>query len=49
MAIEHGMRPMWRDGVDKARLGMTSLSEIVRIGASMTCVGEGAIRSPSSI
>ncbi|GAB4548476.1 MAG: GspE/PulE family protein [Phycisphaerales bacterium] len=40
VALEEGMRPMWRDGVDKARLGLTSLSEIVRIGATMVGVGE---------
>lgn len=30
-AIADGMRPMWRDGLDKARLRQTSLEEISRV------------------
>lgn len=29
-AIESGMRPMWRDGLDKARAGFTTLDEVAR-------------------
>ena len=29
-AIEAGMRPMWRDGLDKARMGFTTLEEVSR-------------------
>ena len=29
-AVAQGMRPMWRDGLDKARLGLTSLEEVAR-------------------
>jgi type IV pilus assembly protein PilB len=32
-AIASGMRPMWMDGLDKARLGMTTLDEVARIAA----------------
>lgn len=42
VCLENGMRPMWKDGVDKARLHVTSLGEIVRIGATMQGVGESA-------
>ena len=33
-AIEQAMTPMWRDGVDKARLGLTTLAEVVRVAAT---------------
>ncbi len=29
-ALREGMKPMWQDGVDKARLGMTTLEEVLR-------------------
>jgi type IV pilus assembly protein PilB len=30
-AVRAGMKPMWRDGVDKARVGLTSLDELGRV------------------
>lgn len=30
-ALEMGMRPMWRDGVDKASLGLTTLEEVAKV------------------
>jgi len=33
-ALTQGMVPMWRDGLRKAQLGMTSLEEVARIGAA---------------
>lgn len=30
-AIEAGMRPMWRDGLEKARMGLTTLDEVGRV------------------
>ena len=35
IAIESGMNPMWADGTDKARMGLTTLEEITRIAAGM--------------
>ncbi|MBL0926562.1 MAG: type II/IV secretion system protein [Phycisphaerales bacterium] len=32
-ARRSGMRPMWQDGVDKARLGWTTLEEVARVAA----------------
>lgn len=32
-ACESGMRPMWKDGLAKARVGMTTLSEVARVSA----------------
>jgi type II secretory ATPase GspE/PulE/Tfp pilus assembly ATPase PilB-like protein len=32
-ALADGMKPMWQDGVDKARLGLTSLEEVARAAA----------------
>jgi type II secretory ATPase GspE/PulE/Tfp pilus assembly ATPase PilB-like protein len=32
-AVESGMRLMWNDGLDKARLGLTSLDEVARVVA----------------
>jgi type IV pilus assembly protein PilB len=32
-AIRRGMRPLWEDGFEKARLGLTTLEEVVRIAA----------------
>ncbi len=33
-AIREGMRPMWRDGVDKAKLGLTTIEEVAAIAAA---------------
>jgi len=30
VAVGEGMRPMWQDGLEKARLGQTTLAEVVR-------------------
>ncbi|MFN0132117.1 MAG: GspE/PulE family protein [Phycisphaerales bacterium] len=35
-AIERGMRPLWRDGLDKARLGLVMLEEVARVAAGST-------------
>jgi type IV pilus assembly protein PilB len=32
-AVGAGMRPLWRDGYDKASLGLTTLEEVIRIAA----------------
>jgi type IV pilus assembly protein PilB len=32
-ALDDGMRPMWLDGLDKARLGLTTVEELARIVA----------------
>ncbi len=32
-ALESGMKPMWMDGLDKARLGLTTLDEVARMAA----------------
>ncbi len=42
VAIADGMRPMWRDGIDKAALGLTTVEEVVRIASTM---GEAASAS----
>jgi type II secretory ATPase GspE/PulE/Tfp pilus assembly ATPase PilB-like protein len=33
-AVQEGMRPMWLDGLDKARLGITTLEEAARVTAA---------------
>jgi type IV pilus assembly protein PilB len=33
-ALADGMRPMWEDGLEKARLGMTTLTEVLRVAAT---------------
>ena len=33
-ALAEGMRPMWRDGVEKAMLGLTTLEEVAKAAAS---------------
>ena len=33
-AIREGMRPMWQDGVDKARLGLTTIEEVAAVAAA---------------
>ena len=32
-ARDAGMRPMWEDGLDKARLGITTLEEVLAVAA----------------
>jgi type II secretory ATPase GspE/PulE/Tfp pilus assembly ATPase PilB-like protein len=34
VALADGMRPMWRDGLEKARLGMTTIEEVGRLAAA---------------
>jgi len=34
-AIREGMRQMWQDGLEKARLGQTSLHEVAKVAAVM--------------
>ncbi len=43
IAGERGMRPMWRDGLDKARRGVTTLEEVAKAVSSFD-VDEGALR-----
>ncbi len=33
LAVAEGMRPMWKDGLEKARLGLTTLEELARVVA----------------
>ena len=33
-AIREGMRPMWRDGVDKAKVGLTTIEEVAAVAAA---------------
>jgi len=35
LALSEGMKPMWQDGVEKARMGYTTLTEVARIAAGM--------------
>jgi type II secretory ATPase GspE/PulE/Tfp pilus assembly ATPase PilB-like protein len=45
-----GMRPMWMDGLDKARIGMTTLEEVARTVAVLaTESGEGESRPDASL
>jgi len=39
LAVEGGMRLMWQDGLDKARLGQTTLAEVIKV-ASVIEIGE---------
>ena len=32
-ARDVGMRPMWEDGLEKARLGVTTLEEVIAVAA----------------
>ena len=42
-AIREGMRQMWEDGLEKARLGQTSLEEVAKVAAVMAVADtEGA-------
>ena len=36
LALKMGMKPMWKDGVEKACMGVTSLDEILEIAANST-------------
>jgi type II secretory ATPase GspE/PulE/Tfp pilus assembly ATPase PilB-like protein len=33
-ALDAGMRPMWRDGAEKAAMGLTTLEEVAKAAAS---------------
>jgi type II secretory ATPase GspE/PulE/Tfp pilus assembly ATPase PilB-like protein len=35
IAARRGMRPLWQDGLDKARLGLTTLEEVIRVAAGL--------------
>jgi type IV pilus assembly protein PilB len=39
-AIREGMRQMWQDGVDKARMGQTTLQEVSKVAAVTASVGD---------
>jgi type II secretory ATPase GspE/PulE/Tfp pilus assembly ATPase PilB-like protein len=47
-AIREGMRQMWQDGVDKARMGQTTLQEVSKVAAITASVGETEKRSRMS-
>ena len=34
VAIEQGMRPLQQDGIDKVRLGVTTIEEVARVTGS---------------
>ena len=38
-AIRDGMRQMWQDGLEKARLGQTTLREVAKVAAVMVTAG----------
>jgi len=38
LAVHHGMRLMWQDGLEKARLGQTTLEEVAKV-ASVLAIG----------
>ena len=40
-AAEAGMRPMWRDGLEKAQVGLTTLMEVLRVSAVAATDDEG--------
>jgi type II secretory ATPase GspE/PulE/Tfp pilus assembly ATPase PilB-like protein len=42
-ALKSGMRMMWQDGVEKARLGLTTLTEVATAAAVLEAPGEGAM------
>ncbi|MBL0921896.1 MAG: type II/IV secretion system protein [Phycisphaerales bacterium] len=45
-ALAEGMRPMWRDGVDKAMLGLTTLDEVAKAAASSDAASEPSPAEP---
>jgi type II secretory ATPase GspE/PulE/Tfp pilus assembly ATPase PilB-like protein len=45
-ALSAGMKPIWRDGLDKARLGMTTLDEVAR-AVAMDVDAPGSAHSPA--
>lgn len=47
-AIESGMRPMWRDGLEKARMGFTTLEEVSRALAIDAVSGAADVYAPRS-
>jgi len=40
-AVRKGMRLMWQDGLEKARLGITTLQEVAKVASVMMLNGEG--------
>ncbi len=46
-AIREGMRQMWEDGLEKARMGQTSLHEVAKVAAVMEVADaqRGALRN----
>jgi type IV pilus assembly protein PilB len=47
-AIREGMRQMWQDGVDKARMGQTTLQEVSKVAAITATVGDAEKRQRMS-
>jgi type II secretory ATPase GspE/PulE/Tfp pilus assembly ATPase PilB-like protein len=43
-ALDAGMVPMWRDGLEKASLGQTTLDEVLRVAGSMALDADPADR-----
>jgi type IV pilus assembly protein PilB len=48
LAIRDGMKPMWQDGLEKARLGVTTLEEVASVAAASEIEAESAHRTPQS-
>lgn len=48
VALADGFRPMAADGFDKAALGLTTLSEVLRVVASLALEGDGESGSPDA-
>jgi len=42
-AVEEGMRLMWQDGLDKARVGMTTLDEVARVASLAEMDDDGCV------
>jgi len=45
-ALGDGLRPMWKDGLEKARLGKTSLEEVLKVAAVVAAIDseDGSMR-----
>lgn len=47
VALGEGMKPMWRDGLEKAELGLTTLDEVARVIAIQLTSQDGASLTPA--
>ncbi len=48
LAEKYGLRPMWRDGLDKARVGLTTLDEVSRVVAVQATESQSASATPDA-